>query len=135
MLAPLLYIYMNQSWTFHLICIFFWMENKLILLLHICSIEYIGLVLLLWSLESNDNAKIVQRIIFFVYLVIMKRVKCFSSSLFCCILYFFFYSFIFFEYQYNLPTISVIPRLLETPTIRLIVGKTNSWQNYRCLNK
>ena len=34
------------------------MEKKLILLSHICIIEYVGLVLWLrlWSLESNDNA-------------------------------------------------------------------------------
>ena len=38
------------------IFLFFWMEKKLILLSHICSIEYMGLVLSLWSLESNGNA-------------------------------------------------------------------------------
>ena len=32
------------------------MEKKLILLSHICSIEYMVLVLWLWSLKSNGNA-------------------------------------------------------------------------------
>ena len=38
------------------IFLFFWMEKKLILLSHICSIQYMGLVLWLWSFESNVNA-------------------------------------------------------------------------------
>ena len=38
------------------IFLFFWIEKKLILLLHIYSFEYMGLVLSLWFLESNDNA-------------------------------------------------------------------------------
>ena len=39
----------------HHILLLFWMEKKLIVLSHIYSIEYMGLVLWLWSLESNDN--------------------------------------------------------------------------------
>ena len=37
------------------IFLFFWMEKNLILLSHIYSIEYLGLVVLLWPLWSNGN--------------------------------------------------------------------------------
>ena len=37
------------------IFLIFLMEKKLILSSHICSIEYLGLALLLWSLSSNNN--------------------------------------------------------------------------------
>ena len=38
------------------IFLFFWMEKKLILSSHICSIEYMGLNLLFWSFELNGRS-------------------------------------------------------------------------------
>ena len=39
-----------------LILLLFLMEKKLVLLSHICSIKYMGLVLWLWALQLNGNA-------------------------------------------------------------------------------
>ena len=55
-ISLLLFIQMNQLWQFPSIYFYsFWMEKKMILLSRICSVEYMGLVLSLRSLESNSN--------------------------------------------------------------------------------
>ena len=93
------------------IFLFFWMEKKLMLLPYICNIEYLGHVLWPWSFKLNGNA-IVQIIVLFVYLLIVKRAEPFLSSSI---------SYYFSLFEIIIIYIILYCQLLETPTISLIV--------------
>ena len=61
------------------ILLLFWIEKKLIFWLHICNIEWIGLVVWLWSFESNNNSYITKKCPFCVF-TYCEKTKSFSSS-------------------------------------------------------
>ena len=49
------------------------MEKKLVLFLHVCSIEYMRLVLWLWSLELKHNVFIIKHNNFWFFIYFEKR--------------------------------------------------------------
>ena len=61
------------------IFLFFWIEKKLVLLSHVCSILYKGLVLWLWSLELNDNAYSIKKLPFWSSSYLATLITFFAS--------------------------------------------------------